>query len=105
MSQSVKDAILVWSAPAMLAVILVLSGFIFNAQQERIGALETTLAANQNTLAVISSTQVSSRQDRVDFQVSVDKRLERIETVLSNVGEAVVRLTALQETAQGQRRP
>ncbi len=97
MPQTVQDAIKVWSAPAMLAVILVLSGFIWNGQQARIAALEVVVSGNQNALTTITANQVTSREDRVEFQDATTRRLDRMEDLLGTMTNAVTRLTTLQE--------
>lgn len=97
MPQSVSDAVKVWSAPALLAIILALCGTLWAEQRARIGALEAQTAAAANTLSVVTSNQQISKEDRQAFQESATKRLDQVADSLTRLNDAVVRLTALQD--------
>jgi hypothetical protein len=97
MPQSVQDAVKIWSAPAMLLVILTLAGLIWSGQESKIAALESQVAATSMSLTTITANQQNAAQSREEFQSATTRRLDRMEDVLAGVGSALTRLTALQE--------
>jgi hypothetical protein len=97
MPQTVTDTVKAWTAPALLAIVLALSGMIWNAQQGKIESLEAQLTATSSTVQVIAAGQVSSKDDRTQFQDATTKRLDQMADLLAALNDAVVRLSALQE--------
>lgn len=96
-SQSVTDTVKAWSAPLLLTIILGLCGTLWAEQRTRIASLETQAAAAANALAVVSSNQEISKEDRQAFQDAATKRLDQVADALTRLNDAVVRLTTLQE--------
>lgn len=97
MPQSTVDIVKAWTAPALLAVVLALSGILWSNSQSRISALESSLAASQNTLAVIQANQEDRKAVSDLFYLQTSKRLDAMSDILSKLGDAVVRLTTIQE--------
>ncbi len=104
MPQAVTETIKAWAAPALLTVVLALSAILWNSQQDRIASLERQISTTASTIASISANQQSSVTDRQDFQKRQEAtdnvtatRLTKIEDILEQVGNAVIRLTTLQE--------
>jgi len=97
MPQTVTDTIKAWSAPLLLAVILALCGTLWTEQRARIASLETQAAASANALAVVTSNQQTSKEDRQAFQDATTQRLNQMTDLMSSLNDAVVRLTTLQE--------
>lgn len=91
------EQIKAWSAPLLVAVILVLAGFIWNGQQERINSLETAANVTSNTLAGISENQKNSLADRTDFQNQTTITLNKMADTLQSLGVSVAKLTAIQD--------
>lgn len=100
MPQSVTDTVKSWSAPALLAVILALCGTLWTEQRSRIASLEAQASASANALAVVTSNQATSKEDRQAFQDATTERLNQMNDLMSSLNDAVVRLTTLQEEAK-----
>jgi len=97
MPQSTIEVVKAYSAPALLAVILVLCGLLWSGTQQRISSLEQQLATTSSTVQVIAVTQQASKEDRALFQDATTARLNQMADLLSTLNDAVVRLSALQE--------
>jgi hypothetical protein len=97
MPQSVTEQVKIWSAPAMLAVILAMAALIWSGQENKIATLEAQVRQTSNSLALITANQQNSAEDRGQFQDSTTKRLDRMEDLLGAMSSAVTRLAALQE--------
>lgn len=97
MAQSVTETIKAWSAPLLLTIILALCGTLWAEQRARISALEMQASTAANALAVVTSNQQTSKEDRKAFQDATTERLNQMTDLMSSLNDAVVRLTTLQE--------
>lgn len=101
MADKITDTVKAWSAPALLTVVLVLCGMLWTQQQARIDALEKQVQVSSATITGISVQQQTNTDDRKVFQDAVNVRLDKMQDVLTNVGQSLARLTALQERDEG----
>lgn len=97
MAQAAIETIKAWSAPILLTMILGLCGTLWVEQRDRIATLERQTAEATNALAVVTSNQQVSKEDRQDFQTATTKRLDQMTDLMAQLNDAVVRLTTLQE--------
>ncbi len=97
MPQGTVEIVKAWTAPSLLAVILVLAGMIWSGQETKIATLEQQVSAATLSLSTITANQQNSAQSREEFQIQTTRRLDRMEDVLTTVGNSLTRLTALQE--------
>lgn len=97
MPQTVTDTVKIWSAPALLVVVLSLAGYIWIGQQSEIASLRNEVVDNKNALLVVTANQTTSKEDRQAFQEATTRRLDQMTDLLATLNDAVVRLTTLQE--------
>lgn len=94
------DQVKAWSAPILVAALLALALYVWQSQQGRIAQLEVESNVTSNALATIQANQSNSLADRAQFQVSTAARLDKMQDVLSGIGENLAALTALQRAQQ-----
>lgn len=93
-----------WAAPILLSIAAFLGLTLWNQQlgtiqslNERIISLEEQLSNAEQALAVINSNQENSTASRTDFQKATSDRLDRMEDVLTQMGQNLAALTAIQQ--------
>lgn len=94
------DQIKAWSAPILVAALLALALYVWQSQQGRIAQLEVESNVTSNALATIQANQSNSLADRAQFQQNTTTRLDKMQDVLSGIGENLAALTALQRAQQ-----
>jgi len=91
------DQIKTWAAPLLMTALVGTCLYIFNEQRHRITALELQVASSNSTIATIAESQRNSAADRADFQSATTARLDRMQDVLTKIGENLAALTAIQQ--------
>lgn len=86
-----------WTAPILAVCILALGGYIWTMQAMRIGSLETQLLDTETGVKIIQQNQADRKEASDQFYADTSKRLDAMSDVLAKVGDAVTRLTAIQE--------
>ena len=88
--------------PLLFAAVVALMVFIWQGQAAEIADLKQKVAQSSEDLATIREAQQSSLADRTLFQAATTARLDKLQDILTGVGQNLAALTAIQKQHESQ---